>query len=137
MNEIVLDTIDEKMLLTPSVTREIRLPEGVTNVSDINMATVNVKHVGTSTFRYNVSDIIYVNPNSIEFAPLTESISVTLRGPSETVGSLSSENIVVTADLSSLKVGQGVVDLPVSISVRGEGSNGCYEIGSYVINVSV
>ncbi|MBR6725446.1 MAG: hypothetical protein IKL81_00480 [Clostridia bacterium] len=137
MNEIVLDSIDEKMLLTPSVTREIRLPDGVTNVSEINMATVNVKHVGTSTFRYSISDIIYVNPNSIEYSPLTESISVTLRGPSETVGALNPESIIVTADLSSLKVGQGVVDLPVSISVRGDGTAGCYEIGSYVIKVSV
>ncbi len=137
MNEIVLDSIDEKMLLTPSVTREIRLPDGVTNVSEINMATVNVKHVGTSTFRYSISDIIYVNPNSIEYSPLTESISVTLRGPSETVGALNPENIIVTADLSSLKVGQGASDVPVSISLKGDATVGCYEIGSYVIQVNV
>lgn len=137
MNEITLDPIDEKMLLKQSLTREIRLPEGVTNVSEIGTANVNIQHVGTSVFPFKVTDIVYVNPNSIEFTPLSSSINVSLRCPLEIGGQLDSSNIVVTADLSSLKVGQGVSDVPVSISLKGDATVGCYEIGSYVIQVNV
>ncbi len=132
INEIPLAPIDETKLLTDNISREITLPEGVTNASGVSAAVVGVELYDVTDFVLELNAITYINPAVLNFTPLSESISITLRGQPNAPKYIDSERLSATVDLSSISEGAGEVSVPLNIVISaGAYSSTTYVLGEY------
>lgn len=131
-------TIDEKQITSDtSYTFKVALSDGLVNVDSIETATLTIKHKGTTTADFNVSDITANNPKGLKYSIETESFNVTLRGSSDELAKLSADDITATVDLSSLNSSVGTVSLPVTITIPSASGSKIYEIGTYSVQVRI
>lgn len=137
INDITLGVIDEKMLLTDTITREIKIPDGTVNASGVSVATLTVTLLNTADRVVTVDNIDYYNPDGLNFEALADSVDITVRGTQQYIYYVTSGNITVTADLSGVEAGQGTVSVPLTITLSSAYSSSCYELGSYSININV
>jgi hypothetical protein len=111
------------------------IDDGLTNqTSSEATVTVELKNLKESTFR--VTNLELANkPDNLKATLGTLSLQVTLRGPSDVMGSITASNIRAVADLSSLGTSTGQFSVPVDIYVDGFSNVGA--IGSYSVLVSI
>ena len=102
LTEIVLGTVNfAEMRENTQMTFPINLPEGVTNLTGITEASVDISFVGLSIKEYTLERITVVNvPDGMTYALMSEVIKVTLRGPVAMINQIGPEDIVVTVDLA-------------------------------------
>jgi len=137
LTEIVLGTVsfaertENEMLVFP-----INLPEGVTNVTGITEAEVEIRFVGLSIKEFSTSNIKLVNkPAGLECELMNQVVNVTLRGPSNRIDQIKPEDIVVTVDLTGKDVGASTVKAVVS--VRNDTEEVIGAVGTPVVSVTL
>lgn len=140
VSEIVLDTIDLTKMDTNSsystYSYEISLPKDLVNLSSFTKAVVKVNFIDFGTDVLDVTEFICANiPEGFVPTVMTESLSVTLCGAADDVSALTSEDIEVLVDLSTVTNEEGEYSVPAEIAVKSDKSIGV--IGSYEILISL
>ena len=115
---------------------DIKLPDGITNVSGTANADVFVRVSGLDTKEVTVTDFSAFNVTQGHSAEVvTKSLDVTIRGKSELIDDITSSDVVVKADLTSLRNATGTYSVPAVITV-GSGQ-GIDAIGNYTLTVTI
>ena len=130
-------TVNEKEILPGErYTVPFRLPAGVTSPDAPESVVITIEPIGTATKTLTISDFVLNNPNGLSASILTENLSVTVRGPEQTIRYLTPAVITASVDLTAEKSSEGKVTLPVSFSFSS-GYAGVYEVGSYSLTVLI
>lgn len=97
LGKIDLSSIDKSQTVTLPVT----LPEGITNLSNITEAQVEIKFTGLITKEFVISNIVAENiPEGLEADIMEEKLTVLVRGPAADVIKLTEEELSVKADFT-------------------------------------
>ncbi|MBQ7801841.1 MAG: hypothetical protein IJ375_05925 [Oscillospiraceae bacterium] len=98
-------------------TFEIVLPEGVTNLTGVTDAAVDISFLGLSTKEFTITDIKAVNvPEGMECDLMTQLVKVTLRGPANLINNLTEEDITAIVDCSGKEVGTSIMNATLDFS---------------------
>lgn len=139
MNSIVLDEFDLMQLVGEGRyvnTYSIILPEGCQNLSGVTRASMEIRFRDISSAEITADQINYTNlPSDKEAEILTQELMVSVFGTSEDVAAVTSEDLIVTADLSQYSAASGVYTVPVTVSVKGTGDIGV--VGTYEVQVAI
>lgn len=114
---------------------DISLPSGVTNLSEMEEATVNLlfQNLGTTTFEVSNFRIINV-PEGMEAEILTKVLKVSLRGPRSLINALRVTDITVTVDFANVEPGTSTVRVLVTM---GPGFSDIGAVGSPSVSVTL
>lgn len=125
-NDLVLNDLDTLELgtlnlaeLTTDTTSEfdIVLPEGITNVSGQEKATVSVSFPELATREVTVSVFKAVNvPEGMVVDFLTTQLKVTVRGPKNRIAALKASDITVTVDFAGEEAGSTTLKAEITLS---------------------
>lgn len=97
LGRIDLSTVEKSQEISLPIT----LPEGVTNLSNIQEATVDIQFSGLKVKSFDVTNIEAVNvPEGLEVNILTNQLTVILRGPAADLEKITEEDIIIRADLT-------------------------------------
>lgn len=104
---IVLGKIDLSVIeKSQTLTFPITLPEGITNLSGIEEAQVNIKFYGMTVKEFVVDNIVPVNvPEGMEVDLITEKLTIVLRGAATEMAKIELEDISVTVDFTDAQAG--------------------------------
>lgn len=84
----------------------ITLPEGVTNLSNITQADVDIQFSGLMVKSFEVENIEAVNvPEELEAEIIEKKLTIILRGPAADLMKITDADIVIRADLADAVVG--------------------------------
>ena len=113
----------------------ITLPEGVTNLSNIAEAQVDIKFSGITKKDFSVENIVAENiPEGLEAEIIDQALQVTLRGPVLDLQKITAEDIVVRVDFADAGEGmttlKAVVVLPQEFPTLGA-------IKTYFVNANI
>ncbi|MBQ8835128.1 MAG: hypothetical protein IJ001_09450 [Oscillospiraceae bacterium] len=120
---------DQSMVYT------ITLPQGITNLSDVTEASVDIAFTGLTTKEFVVSEIESVNvPEGMEADIINEKLTVVIRGPAAELSLLTEEDIKVTVDFTGAEVGTATfkpsITLPEGIKTAGA-------VGTYSVSAAI
>lgn len=102
LGKIDLGTIEKSQTLNFPIT----LPEGITNLSNIEEAQVDIKFYGLTVKEFVVENIVPINvPEGLEVDLITEKLTITLRGNAAEIARIEQEDISVTVDFTGAEVG--------------------------------
>ncbi|MBR3974073.1 MAG: hypothetical protein IKJ99_09020 [Oscillospiraceae bacterium] len=137
LTEYILGTIDLATITEDTeMTFPITMPEGVTNLSGIDEATVKIKFIGLSMKEFTVSQLDVVNvPAGMDYELLNQALKVTLRGETALINSIEPEDILVTVDLAYKEAGTYTVK--ATIRVKGDKYAEVGAVGSYSVTVTL
>lgn len=141
MDSVELEPIDfsEISPTNTTFTREVALPNGCKNISNITQVTVTLDLSGYSTVRQTVNKFNFKNlPSGYTATPTTSAIDVTIVGPENVIEDLASSDLTAVIDLKSL--GQdfvGSTEVPVTIEVTGVKNCWAYSQIKYTANITV
>ena len=137
LTEIVLGTVNfAEMRENTQMTFPINLPEGVTNLTGITEATVDISFVGLSIKEYTIEKITVVNvPDGMTYELMSEVVKVTLRGPVALINQIEPEDIVVTVDLTGKEIGASTVK--ANIAVKGDNFTPVGALGPHTVSVTL
>lgn len=114
----------------------IPVPNGVTNISKVETATVTFNLNGYSQTELTTDNISIINvPEGKQAELTTKSIRVTIVGTIAQVTKLTGESVFCTVDLSSITDPSGSIEVPVTITVNNADS--CWATGVYTAHVTV
>lgn len=136
-NRINITTLDEKKIITDTISQAINLPDGVINVSGIDTATIGIKHIGTETKDIVVDKFNVINPNGLNYELLDSFITVKVRGPGSYLPYISNSGIRATVDLSGFSNVSGTSSVAVIIEITGMYKDSVYEVGEYKTSVKI
>lgn len=115
---------------------EIRLPEGVVNLSGQEKVTVTVHFGELAKKQIQITDIRQRNvPAGLKVEILTKLLTVTLRGNAEQINDITEEDLNVVVDFISAEVGTGTYKALIYVDSTRFGSVGA--LGSYIVSASV
>lgn len=115
---------------------EIKLPEGVDNLTGKSVVTVSVDFKDLMTKTLRVTDITRRSvPAGMEVEILTKELAVTVRGTRSQVAALTAENLSIIVDFSEAQLGTDTYKALVIIDF-GEFSN-VGAVGSYSVDARV
>lgn len=102
LGKIDLSSIEKSQELIIPIT----LPEGVTNLSNITEAKVNVQFIGLLVKEFEVENIEAINvPEDLEADIIEKKITVALRGPAAELMSITPEDITIRVDFTAAVAG--------------------------------
>lgn len=138
INKIVLNTLDLSTL-TEDITESypIVLPDGVKNVSGQAEATVSIALSGLSTTNLWISDFEFVNvPEGFTAEAVTKSLSVTIRGSSESISAVRNSDVRIEIDLGEISgvVGTYTVE---NVDVYLDGAEDIGVLGEYSVTIAL
>lgn len=136
INRIVIP-LDEKKVITDTISQAINLPDGVINVYGIETATIGIKHIGTETKDIVVDKFNVINPNGLTYELLDNFITVKVRGPFTDLPYISNISIKATVDLSGFSNVSGTSSVAVIIEITGLYKDSVYEVGEYKTSVKI
>lgn len=145
-SETLLEGLDGKLVLGTinlaeitedlQQTYDIVLPEGITNLSGVDTAAVDIRFAGLSTKDFTVKNIKATNvPEGMECEIISEAIKVTLRGPTTLINGLNEEDILITADCAGREIGTSTVKAVVSFADSGYDAIGVLGTVSVPVNL--
>lgn len=112
-----------------TLTFPIKLPEGVTNETGLQEATVEIRFPELSTKVLTVTKINAINiPQGLTADLITQRLEIQVRGPKSKVQKIAASDISVTVDLSNEQVGTATVRADIAISAEGVGAVGIYDV---------
>lgn len=112
----------------------IKLPEGVTNLSNISDAVVTVSFPELATREFTVTDIKTRNvPTGMVADLLTKQLTVTVRGPKALIEKMEDADVTVQIDLTGV---EGSIAAEAKITFPSE-FEGVGAVGKYSVNVKV
>ncbi len=135
MKELVIGTINLADF-TSSATKEfeILLPEGITNESGVNKATVTISFPMLEKKEFNVGNIQTLNvPQGMEADVLTKMLTITVRGPEEQIAELRASDITVQVNVAQVN-GSEMVEPVITISDKFPDVG---PVGKYSVSVTV
>ena len=136
INSIQLGTIDMTDFgLTYTHTFPIIIPDHLTNISGITLATVHVDVIGLDIAFLITSNLHVTNPppgHQVEI--MTQSVDVRLRGRSEDLATVSPLNLRVVADLTDRS--PGTQRVPARVYIDGIDAD-IDPVGSYFLTVTI
>ena len=137
LTEIVLGTVNfAELTENTQLTFPINLPEGVTNLTGITEATVDVSFVGLSIKEFTTENISVVNvPEGLDYELMSEVVKVTLRGPVAMINQIAPEDIIVVVDLTGKEVGSTTVK--VKISIKDEPYSIVGPVGNHTVSITL
>lgn len=105
--QIVLGKIDLSVIeKSQTLTFPITLPEGVTNLSNIEEAQVEIKFYGMTVKEFVVENIVPIHvPEGMEVDLITEKLTIVLRGSATEMAKIQVEDITVTVDFTDAEAG--------------------------------
>lgn len=120
LGRIDLQTIEKSQELTFPIT----LPDGITNLSNITEATVDIRFKGLNMKEIMVENLITENvPEGLEVDIIEKKLMVVLRGPAAELAKITEEDITVVADFSDAVVGtstfKATIRFPEEFSMVG------------------
>lgn len=134
IDSIVLGTINlGELTQDTELTFPIELPEGVTNLTGVTEATVRVSFPKLQKKELTVINIMPINvPDGLEVDMLTEALTVTVRGPSAMVSSMTADDLTVTVDFSGVVIGTAMVKANIEINsdFADVGAIGTYSVSA-------
>lgn len=135
LEELVIGTLNLGEIPTDTEkTFEIKLPEGVTNLSNINEAVVDISFPALATREFTVTEIRTKNvPAGMTADLLTKQITISVRGPKSLIEKMEDADVVVQIDLTGV---EGSVAAEAKISFTS-GFEGVGAVGKYSVNVKV
>ncbi len=106
-DQLVVGTINlAELTKSGTMTFQVLLPEGITNLSAITEVEATVLLSGLTTRDYVLENIQSINiPEGMEAELITEKLTVTVRGPAELMSKLTAENITATVDFTGAEAG--------------------------------
>lgn len=117
-------------------TVQIPVPAGVTNISNVDSATVTFNMNGYTESAVQTSNISVINAPEGKTAELsTLSLDIRVVGTSAQVSRLTADSVFCTVDLSSVSDPTGSFDAPVTVTINNADS--CWAVGTYTANVTV
>lgn len=144
VDTIVLGEFDLLDLLKEGVSSEsyatysypIIIPEGCQNLSGVTRATMQIKFNDLATSEVTATQMQYAAlPEGKEAQILTEELLVTVFGTAANVANITTENLIVTADLTDYSAASGTYTVPATVSVKGTGDIGI--LGKYQVQVTI
>ena len=137
LTEIVLGTVNfAELTENTQMTFPINLPEGVTNLTGITEATVDISFVGLSIKEFIVNKINAVNiPDGMVCELMNEVMKVTLRGPASLISQIQPEDIEVTVDLTGKEL--GTFTAKVKITVKGDKYSTVGAVGVHTVPITL
>lgn len=139
LTEINLGTIDLAQVITSEKENfTIAMPEGVTNVSGTNSASVKVKiNKELTTKKFDVTNIELKNvPEGYTATTVTKSVTVRIRGEEDSMALVVPDDVSIVADLSQVeKDTTGTCAVNAIVKVKGfsdVGVIGTYEVTVYI-----
>lgn len=143
-NETALEDIDEINLGTVKLGEltkdseldfEIKLPDGLENLSGKTNAKVTVKFPELTTTSIAITNFAALNvPKGMEVEFITEELTVTVRGPKETVKKLTAANVSVTVDFANAEAGTFTFKANI---VMDDGFRSVGTMGTYTVSATV
>jgi len=113
------------------LTYPIVLPEGVTNETGLNEATVNVQFPNLKTKEFDVTTIRAINvPEGMEVDVITKVLPVTIRGPKDLVGSMKETDVSVKVDFTDAQLGSATMkaEIVINKAFKEVGVMGTYSV---------
>lgn len=136
-SSIDLGSIDlAKVIRSDTFTLPIPIGPEVENLSGVQEATVKVTVKNLEVRGFVTENIELINPEDVDAAVVTKSLSVQIRGTREALDQIQPQFIqaqVDLTDLSSVPDGQSLI--PVKVSLRGIADAGV--VGEYKVSVAV
>lgn len=135
MNELVIGTINLADFPNSATKEfEIVLPDGITNESGVNKATVTISFPTLEKKEIEVSNIQTLNvPQGMEADVLTKKLAITVRGPAEQITGLRASDITVQVNLAQVN-GAEMVEPVITISDKFPDVG---PVGKYSVSVTV
>ena len=115
----------------------INLPEGYKNLSGNVRAQItwDTKEYNKLDFDVPAEKINIINsPDNFDIDLITNSLKVTVIGPSERISELSATDIIVTANLLGTQLREGTQDVTVTAQINGSRQS-CWVSGDYRITI--
>lgn len=137
LTELTLGTVNfAELTENTQISFPINLPEGVTNLTGITEAAVDITFVGLSIKEFTTENITVTNvPEGLEHELVSEVIKVTLRGPIAMINQIEPEDIVVTVDLTGKEIGTSTVK--AKIAIKGDNYSAVGAVGTYTVSVTL
>ena len=124
-----------EILEESTLTFPIVLPEGVTNLTGTEEATVEIGFPEITTQTMKVTQIEALNlPEELELELVTKEVEITLRGPIKGLKDLKEADIKLTVDLANIKA--GTATLPATVTLESKYAD-LGVIGSYSVTVTL
>ncbi len=137
LTELVLGTVNfAERTENEQMTFPINLPEGVTNLTGITEATVEIRFVGLTIKEFTTENITIINvPDGLDYELMSEVVKVTLRGPTAKINQIEPEDIEVTVDLSGKEIGASTVKAAITVGGNTEETVGA--VGTHTVSVTL
>lgn len=136
IGEIVLDTLAlDTLSEQENFVYDIVLPDGISNLSGTNTATLTITQGDTGIRTLNATRFDYENLSTKrEVSIVTSTLSVTLRGTQEDLAAVTPEQVRVVADLSDVADASGSYTVPANVYVDelDLGAVGEYEVTVHI-----
>lgn len=116
----------------------ISLPEGYNNLSGNNRVQINwnTKTYNKLDFYVPAENITIINsPDNFDVSLVTNTLQVTVIGPSSRISEITAADITVTANLLGAQLREGYQDVTVSAQINGSRQS-CWVSGEYKVTVS-
>lgn len=144
-NETVLENMEDFIVLgtlnlgelesDTNIPFDIYLPEGVTNLSGETEAMVSVSFPELQIEEFKVDNIRAVNvPDGMEVEFFTQSLTVKLRGPVDSIRSMTADDVTVIVDFSGLEAGTATMKAVIRVSSKFPDVG---ELGSYSVSATL
>ena len=131
LGKIDLSTIEKSQELTLPIT----LPEGITNLSNIREAAVDIRFTGLMVKTFEVENIEAINvPDGFEAEIIEKKLVVLLRGPAAEITRITEEDIIIRADLTGAVAGTSTFKATVHF---GEEFSAVGAVRSYSVTANV
>lgn len=134
-NEIVLTTIDEKLVPIGKSTVAFTAPAGLTVIDGTESVDMSLTLKGLTTKTVAVSDINIKNPNGYSYKPANATCNITLRGTPEAIEAITERDISLNIDISGMTTGQKSVSAAAEIVISDAFVGRVIEVGSYTITL--
>lgn len=117
------------------LTYALPIPEGITNLSGVTEAVVNLDFVGLAMKDIVIENFTAVNvPEGLEAQIITEKLTVTVRGPASMIDALSAEQMTATVDFTGAEVGMSTYRVDV---IFAEGYTAAGTLGKPSVSATV
>ena len=118
LGEIDLAEVGEEQ----TYTYEIPVPEGLTNLSGVSVATLTISNRDVGTRELTVTSFDHENfgAEDRDVEVVTSSLNVTLRGARETLDTITEDMVQAVADLSGVIDASGTYTVPANIRIEGD-----------------
>lgn len=137
--QLDIGTVDlSDLTLTTTSYINIVLPDGYKNLSGNVNARIEWETDDYGQLDFNVTNEnikITNSPTNFDVSLVTNSLKLTVIGPSERLAEISSSDITVTANLFGTQLHEGLQEVSVSVQIKGSRQS-CWVSGNYKVTVN-